>query len=121
MSLRRLRFHRVLYRPQLFLGGEREPALMALIIAGGLAVTGMNVVSFAVGAVLWFGTIPLLRWMAKADPLMTEIYLRHLKYRAIVYAPRPRPYAGGGMSAAKQWAILLAAVIGAVLLYAWRF
>jgi len=40
MSMRRLPFHRVLHRPALFLGGERELALMTLIIAGGLAATG---------------------------------------------------------------------------------
>ena len=42
MSLRRHAFHRVLHRPSLFLGGEREPVLMTAIIAGALAVTGMN-------------------------------------------------------------------------------
>ena len=50
MTLRHLPFHRVLHRPGLFLGGEREPALMTAIIAGGLAVSGMNTVSFLVGA-----------------------------------------------------------------------
>jgi type IV secretion system protein VirB3 len=52
MSLRRLPFHRVLHRPALFLGGERELALMTLIIAGGLAVSGMNLVSCAVGGIV---------------------------------------------------------------------
>jgi len=33
VSLRHLPFHRVLHRPSQFLGGEREPALMTLIIA----------------------------------------------------------------------------------------
>jgi type IV secretion system protein VirB3 len=75
VNLRRLTFHRVLHRPSLFLGGEREPALMTAIVAGGLAVSGMNAVSFMVGAALWFVSIPLLRWMAKADPQMTKTYL----------------------------------------------
>jgi type IV secretory pathway TrbD component len=91
MSLRRLPFHRVLHRPALFLGGEREPALMTLIIAGGLAVSGMNFVSFAVGGVLWFCSIPLFRWMAKSDPQMTKVYIRQLKYRGY-YPARSRPY-----------------------------
>ena len=91
MSLRRLPFHRVLHRPSLFLGGEREPALMTLIVAGGLAVSGMNTVSFLVGAVLWFSAIPVLRWMAKADPQMTKVYLRHIRYRGY-YPARSRPF-----------------------------
>jgi len=91
MSLRHLPFHRVLHRPNLFLGGEREPALLTLIVAGGLAVSGLNTVSFLVGAALWFTAIPVLRWMAKADPHMSKIYLRHIRYRGY-YPARSRPY-----------------------------
>jgi type IV secretory pathway TrbD component len=91
VSLRRLPFHRVLYRPALFLGGERELALMTLIIAGGLAVSGMNLVSFVVGGTLWFCSIPMIRWMAQADPHMTKVYIRQLKYRGY-YPARSRPY-----------------------------
>jgi type IV secretion system protein TrbD len=81
----------VLHRPSLFLGGEHAPALMTAIIAGGLAVSGMNTVSFVVGAAVWFGSIPLLRWMAKADPQMTKVYLRQLLYRGY-YPARSRPW-----------------------------
>jgi type IV secretory pathway TrbD component len=91
MSLRRLPFHRVLHRPNLFLGGEREPALLTLLVAGGLAVSDMNTVSFLVGAALWFSAIPVLRWMAKADPHMSKIYVRHIRYRGY-YPARSRPY-----------------------------
>ena len=91
MSLRRLSFHRVLHRPSLFLGGEREPTLMTLIVAGGLAISGMNTVSFLVGGALWFSAIPALRWMAKTDPQMTKVYLRQIKYRGY-YPARSRPY-----------------------------
>jgi type IV secretion system protein VirB3 len=73
------------------LGGEREPALMTLIIAGGLAIAGMNTVSFLVGGALWFSAIPVLRWMAKADPQMTKVYLRQIKYRGY-YPARSRPF-----------------------------
>ena len=56
------------------------------IVAGGLAVSGMNTVSFVVGTVLWFVSIPLLRWMAKVDPQMTTIHLRRIRYRGGYYA-----------------------------------
>jgi type IV secretory pathway TrbD component len=94
MNLRHLPFHRVLHRPSLFLGGEREPALMTLIVAGGLAIAGMNTVSFLVGGALWFSAIPALRWMAKADPQMTKVYLRQIKYRGY-YPARSRPFRTG--------------------------
>ncbi|HEY2620987.1 MAG TPA: conjugal transfer protein TrbD [Acetobacteraceae bacterium] len=91
MSLRHLPFHRVLHRSSLFLGGEREPALMTLIVAGGLAIAGMNTVSFLVAGALWFSAIPALRWMAKADPQMTKVYLRQIKFRGY-YPARSRPF-----------------------------
>jgi type IV secretion system protein VirB3 len=91
MSLRHLSFHRVLHRPALLLGGEREPVLMTLIIAGGLALSGMNLVSFIVGGAVWFSAIAAFRWMAKADPQMTKVYVRQLKYRGY-YPARSRPY-----------------------------
>ena len=91
MTLRRVPLYRVLHRPNLFLSGEREPTLAVAVVAGGLAVSGMNVVSFLVGAVLWCCSIPLLRWMAKADPQMTKVYLRHIRYRGY-YPARSRPF-----------------------------
>ena len=91
MSVRHLTFHRVLHRPSLFLGGEREPVLLTAILAGGVAVSGMNTVSLVVGVVLWFGSLPLFRWMAKADPQMTKVYLRQLSYRGY-YPARSRPW-----------------------------
>ena len=91
MSLRRLPFHRVLHRMPSFLGAEREPALMAAVVAGGLAVSGMNAVSFVVAGALWLAALPALRWVAKADRQMTKVYLRHLRYRGY-YPARSRPW-----------------------------
>ena len=90
VSLRRLPFHRVLYRPILFLGGEREPTLFATFVAVCLA-SFANLVTIAVAAALWFLAIPALRWMAKHDPQLIAIYRRHRIY-APYYAPRSRPY-----------------------------
>ena len=64
---------------------------MTLIVAGGLAIAGMNTVSFLVGGALWFSAIPALRWMAKADPQMTKVYLRQIKFRGY-YPARSRPF-----------------------------
>lgn len=91
MSLRRTPFFRVLHRPRLFLGGEREPTLMMAIVAAGLAVSGQNIVTLIVAAVLWFGCIGIFRQVAKADPQMSRVYLRQIKYRGY-YPPRSRPY-----------------------------
>jgi type IV secretory pathway TrbD component len=90
MALRRTPIYRVLYRPSLILGGEREPVLITLVIAVGLVMSGFNLVSFAVAAFLWFGGLGAFRFMAKHDPYMTSVYRRQLSYRAH-YAPRSRP------------------------------
>jgi type IV secretory pathway TrbD component len=90
MALRRTPFYRVLYRPPLILGGEREPVLITLVIAVGLMMSGFNLVSLMVAAILWFGGIAAFRLMAKHDPYMTSVYRRQLTYRAH-YSPRSRP------------------------------
>ena len=106
MSLRRTPFRRVLYRPRLWLGGERELTMSVALVAAGLAVIGQNLVSIGVATALWFGSIGLFRQMAKADPQMVRVYMRQVRQRGY-YPPRSRPYAGGSSTGvATQWAIL---------------
>jgi type IV secretion system protein TrbD len=114
VSLRRTPFFRVLHRPRLFLGGEREPTLMMAIVAAGLAVSGQNLVAVIVAAVLWFGCIGLFRQMAKADPQMSRVYMRQIKYRGY-YPPRSRPYRDAEVSS--QWFYVITAVMTLALLY----
>jgi type IV secretion system protein VirB3 len=90
-GLRRTPLHRALYRPNLILGGERELVLITAIICGGVAVSGLNLVSAAIGVAVWLIAIALLRMMAKADPHMSKVYLRHLRFAAY-YPPRSRPF-----------------------------
>ena len=119
MSLRRTPFRRVLYRPRLWLGGERELTMSAALVAAGLAVIGQNLVSIGVAAALWFGSIGLFRQMAKADPQMVRVYMRQVRQRGY-YPPRSRPYAGGSsMGAAAQWGILCAATLAFFSFVCW--
>ncbi|EIY7949906.1 VirB3 family type IV secretion system protein [Salmonella enterica] len=84
-------FHRALHRPQQIMGGERELMLTSMLIAGGLMASALNLVGFIVGSVLWGACVMGLRKMAKADPVMSKVYIRQLKY-APYYAPFSRPY-----------------------------
>jgi type IV secretory pathway TrbD component len=117
VSLRRTPFFRVLHRPRLFLGGEREPTLMMAIVAAGLAVSGQNLVTLAVAAALWFGSIGIFRQVAKIDPQMSLVYTRQLRYRGY-YPPRSRPYRDAEASPRAFYAGLAGAT--ALLLY-WIF
>ena len=82
--------HRALHRPNLILGGERELVLFTAILSAGVAVSGLNLVSLAIGAAVWLATLALLQMMAKADPFMSRVYLRHIRYRPY-YPARSRP------------------------------
>ena len=115
MSLNKAPFHRVLHRPHLFMGGERELTLFAALLAGGLAITGQNLVALGIGALLWFGCIGVFRQMAKADPQMSLVYRRYIRFRGY-YPARSRPFIGDTMSPARQWTILLGGAAGLFLL-----
>jgi type IV secretion system protein VirB3 len=88
-DLRRTAIHRALYRPNLFLGGEREPVMLTAVICAGLPVSSLNLVAAAIGLGLWIALTGIFRMMAKADPYMTRVYLRHLRY-AGYYPARAR-------------------------------
>ena len=83
--------HRALHRPNLILGGERELVLITAILCAGVAFSGLNVVAVVIGVGVWSIAIALLQWMAKADPYMSKVYLRHIRYRPY-YPARPSPY-----------------------------
>lgn len=87
-------FHRALHRPQTVMGGERELTLFSMLIAGGLIVSGMNLVQAVVGTALWFICLHFLRQMAKVDPNMSKVYIRHLQY-GTYYPARSTPFRKG--------------------------
>lgn len=90
-ALRRTPICRAMHRPALLLGGERELMLFTLLALGGLAITAANLVAIGVCSILWLGVSQLLREMAKADPRLSRIYLRHLRH-ADYYPARSRPW-----------------------------
>jgi len=90
MSLRRTTFHRVLHRPSLFLGGEREPLMIAALLLGGMALSAQNLLATVLCVTLWLSLLWAFRTMAKRDPILTQVYLRQLKYRDD-YPSRSRP------------------------------
>lgn len=90
-GLRHTPFHRALHRPNLIWGGDRELMLFTLMISGVMVIASMNMVSFIAGLVLGSFCVYVLRRMAKADPLMRQVYLRQAKYNRY-YPPFSRPW-----------------------------
>lgn len=89
--LRQTNFYRALHRPQTVMGGERELTLFSMLIAGGLIVSSMNLVGMTVGVVIWGFCLRQLQKLQKADPSMSQVYLRHLRYNAY-YPAHSTPY-----------------------------
>lgn len=82
---------RVLSRPNLLLGGEREPVLMCALLCGGTAIQSGSLTIIGACIVLWIAALVAWRWIAKVDPYMTKVYRRSLLYRGY-YPPFARPY-----------------------------
>ncbi|MDD4937243.1 MAG: conjugal transfer protein TrbD [Acidiphilium sp.] len=90
-ALRQTRIRRALHRPQQIWGGERELMLFSMLVAGGIIVAAMNLVATVIGVGLWLACVYGLRKMAKADPVMSKVYMRQLRFRDY-YAPFSRPW-----------------------------
>lgn len=87
----RARIHRALSRPTLLFGADRELVLITGLAAVILIFVVLTVVSAALGFAIWIVVVGLLRMMAKADPLMRKVYLRHIRYRSY-YRPTSTPW-----------------------------
>lgn len=93
-QLKRIPIHRSLNRPTLIAGCERELLLLTGLLAAVLVFVAMNKVTAIAGGVIWLIVIALLRQIAKADPIMSKVYLRHIRYRAF-YPSHSSPYTQG--------------------------
>ncbi|MBP2236355.1 type IV secretion system protein VirB3 [Sinorhizobium kostiense] len=81
-GLQRNRIHRALSRPNLLMGADRELVLLTGIAAVILIFVVLTLYSALFGAAVWIVIVGLLRMMAKSDPLMRNVYIRHISYRS---------------------------------------
>jgi len=80
---RRIPIHRSLNRPHLLLGAERNLVLLTGVITALLLFTGsISVTSLTLAVAFWSSSFWALVRMAKADPQMSRVYQRHIRYRA---------------------------------------
>ena len=89
--LARSRVHRALSRPNLLMGADRELVLVTGLAAVILIFVVLTWYAAILGIALWTVVVGLLRMMAKADPLMRRVYLRHITYRSH-YRPTSSPW-----------------------------
>ena len=89
--LKSVKVHSALNKPNLLLGGERELMLIVGLFAAVMVFIALTWQTFILGVAMWIILSMLLRMMAKADPMMSKVYLRQLKYRDF-YAAHSTPF-----------------------------
>ena len=78
---REVAIHQSANRPNQLLGGDRELVLVAILIAVSLAFSLASLWGIALSIGFWVAAIAVFQRMGKADPMMRQIYLRHIGYR----------------------------------------
>jgi type IV secretory pathway TrbD component len=102
MALRTVPIRRAGNRQNLFMGGDRELVMFSGLMAFALIFSAQETRATVVGLLLWFCALYLCRLMAKSDPKLRFVYLRHRKY-APYYAARSTPFRANTVSQGKQY------------------
>jgi type IV secretion system protein VirB3 len=87
---RQVVFHRSANRPHLLLGCDRELALFSMFVCALVVFSLMSVWGVIAGALLWAAFMSILSRMAKSDPMLRQVYLRHIRYQAFYPAKSPK-------------------------------
>ena len=89
--LSRSPIHRALSRPNHLMGADRELVLLTGLATVILIFVVLAWFSVLLGIAIWIAVVGILRIMAKADPMMRQVYLRHIGYRP-TYRPTSSPW-----------------------------
>ena len=68
------------------MGGDRELVLVSAILAAMLVFAVMKWWSIPAGLIFWVVAVGVLSRMAKVDPLLRHVYIRHIRYRGFYSA-----------------------------------
>lgn len=102
MALRTIPIRRAGNRQNLFMGGDRELVMFAGLMAFALIFAAQEWKATVVGLLLWFGALFLCRLMAKSDPKLRFVYMRHRKYKPY-YPARSTPFRENTFSQGRQY------------------
>lgn len=89
--MRTIPIHQSANRENLFMGGDRELVMFSGLLSASLIFSAQELIATVFGMSLWFFSLFLFRLMAKADPKLRHVYLRHRKYRSF-YPARSTPF-----------------------------
>jgi type IV secretion system protein VirB3/type IV secretion system protein VirB4 len=94
--MRTLPIHQSLHRHSHILGAERELVMTSGLIALLVGIGGLTVISFSAAFGFWIFALFGLRRMAKADPVMSRVWMRHIKQQDFYAAKSGRWRKAGG-------------------------
>lgn len=109
MAIRSIPIRRAGNRDNLFMGGDRELVMFAGLVAFALIFSAQEIRATVFGLSLWIAALFACRLMAKSDPKMRFVYLRHRKYKGKgnklkgYYPPRSTPFRLNPNSQGKQY------------------
>lgn len=90
---REITIHQSANRPNQILGADRELVLVTILITVSLTFSLGTWWGFGLAVAFWIAAVGVLQRMGKADPLLRQVYLRHIRYRPFypaksgVYSP----------------------------------
>lgn len=84
------------------MGGDRELVMFSGLLAFALVFGTQDLRGTVAGVLLWVGALFAGRLMAKSDPQLRFVYLRHRRYKAY-YPARSTPFRVNVASQAKQY------------------
>ena len=102
MALRTIPIRRAGNRDNLFMGGDRELVMFSGLLAFALIFSAQELRATVIGLLLWFGALFACRLMAKSDPKLRFVYLRHRRYKPY-YPARSTPFRENTPSQGKQY------------------
>jgi len=73
------------------MGADRELVLLTGLATVILVFVVLTWFSALLGTAVWIVVLGALRLMAKADPMMRQVYLRHMRYK-LTYRPTSSPW-----------------------------
>ena len=79
---REITIHQSANRPNQILGGDRELVLLSVLVAVSLAFSLASVWGAALSVGFWVSAVAVFQRMGKADPMMRQVYMRHIRYRS---------------------------------------
>jgi type IV secretion system protein VirB3 len=98
---REIVIHSSANRPNQILGGDRELVLATILVSVSLAFSLAAWWAVAIAVLFWLGSVAVLQRMGKADPLLRQVYLRHVRYRT--FYPAKSGLRSCCYQTAKQW------------------